>query len=178
MKQEALEIINSDIQANTDFQALTKKNALNLAKDVSDKVEEGLIDPLKTYVQANYLSNMMEGIKSNLKNKVKDIITSPEYEKEHKMFGIGITIQERKSCTNFNQDPIWNKFQKELKEIKQKIAEREEYLLAIKPTHVKSEFGEDIILYPKTVDPDSGEEVSLFGPAYEITSYPVIRELK
>jgi hypothetical protein len=174
--QELL-FISTDTDVQTTANKLTKKNAEKAALQIIENINEGFADEVKTYAQANYLENMAKTIKDNLKSKIHTIAIS-EYKGTIEKYGIAIKMTERKTCTNFSQDPHWRKLAKQMEEVKQAMKDREAYLLSIKANKIADAFGGEVTEYPTTVDPDTGEQVTLMPPVFEYTTYPTVTELK
>jgi ABC-type Na+ efflux pump permease subunit len=160
------EKLNLFLQPRTDVAVLPIENKSILTADRSDLslmasriiegVDDGLADPLDTYLMAKKGAYVFDGIIEALKGKVQ-IPEGKNYSKHH------CAIREQTTGVKYFfdecNDPVWTSLNEQAQALALQLKEREKWLKTFtKPTQVEAE-----------VDEESGEEIApervVFPPA-------------
>lgn len=170
--------LNLFLQPRTEVAVLPIENKSILTSDRSDlslmasriieSVDDGIADPLDTYIMAKKGAYVFDGIIEGLKNKVQ-VPEGKNYSKHH------CVIREQTTGVKYYfdecNDPVWTELATQLQALSLQLKEREKWLKTFtKPTEIEAE-----------VDEETGEEIAparKINPPVKVGGQSVIVSIK
>jgi hypothetical protein len=141
----SVDIFSEELTPSLDFNNINKAALAKVSGAVVDKVMSGDEDPLKTYIKAKAISEVANGIISDLKSVAVD-----EAEKygsdEAKMLGCEFMVKNGATSYSYEHDEEWNKINDKIKELTATRKAREKKMV-------------DATKYAELIDDATGEVI-------------------